>query len=40
MNEEDRISLVKFDNISQILTPFLRNNEINKTVLKKGIQSI
>ena len=40
MNEDDRISLISFDNYAKILTPFLRNNLDNKSQFKKAIKQI
>jgi Mg-chelatase subunit ChlD len=34
---DDRISLVSFDGKARILTPLLRNNDINKSRLKEAI---
>ena len=40
MNEDDRISLISFDQDAKILTPFLRNNLNNKPTFKKAIKFI
>lgn len=40
MNEDDRISLISFDDNAKILTPFLRNNLNNKPTFKKAIKFI
>jgi hypothetical protein len=38
LNENDRISLIRFDDTSEVLTPFLLVNETNKKELKKAIK--
>lgn len=40
LKENDRISLIKFDDKSSILCPLLRNNDENKMQLKNAIKSI
>jgi hypothetical protein len=40
LGEEDRLCLISFSTDSEVLTPFLKNNETNKPRFKKLLKSL